>query len=173
MQVRFDEIPAEGREFEIKDTSWFPAEEIQPIGPVQARIFLERRGEDRVFLQGALVGQVRLICDRCLEEFDCRLDQEFRIDLELADQGAALLDAEAEHACQGSEMDVMFLTEPLIGLGGILAQQVFLSLPAKRLCSEDCQGLCPHCGANRNIVRCDCHEAAKNSPFAILKKLQH
>lgn len=172
MQVRFDEIPAEGREFEIKDASWFPEGEVEPIGPVRARIMLERSGT-RVFLQGALAGRVRLTCDRCLEEYEFSLDHEFRIDLELADQEADPELAGAEHACQESEMDVMFLTEPLIDLGAILAQQVFLTLPAKRLCSEACKGLCPRCGTNWNHGRCDCDDSAGSSPFAMLKKLKH
>lgn len=172
MQIRFDEIPADGREFEIKDVSWFPVDEAEPLGPVRAVIMLERQ-EERVFLQGMLAGRVRLTCDRCLEEYEFSLDHEFRIDLELADQGDASLFAEAEHACQDSEMDVMLLDEPLIDLGEILAQQVILTLPSKRLCNESCQGLCPHCGINRNNDRCDCDDAAKSSPFAMLKKLKH
>jgi uncharacterized protein len=172
VQVRFDEIPAEGREFDIKDASWFPAGEVRAAGPARARILLERRDGEGVFLQGTLAGQVRLTCDRCLAEYDFTLDHEFRIDLELVDQDAAPV-AEAEHACQDSEMDVMFLTEPLIDLGEILAQQVFLTLPAKRLCSETCQGLCPRCGINRNQDRCDCGDSSGSSPFAVLRTLKH
>jgi uncharacterized protein len=142
------------------------------VGPVWARVALERRGE-RVFLQGSLVARVRLVCDRCLEPYEYPLDHEFRIDLELLGQDEDEAMAGAEHACHDAEMDVMFLPEPLVDLGEILAQQVILALPAKRLCREECQGLCPQCGANRNKDRCDCHESAKDSPFAMLKKLKH
>jgi uncharacterized protein len=172
VQVRFDEIPAEGREFEIKDVSWFPEGEVEPMGPFRARIMLERR-EDRVFLQGMLAGRVRLTCDRCLEEYEFGLDHEFRIDLELVDQEELSQFVDAEHACQDSEMDVMFLDEPLVDLGEILAQQVLLTLPAKRLCDEACKGLCPRCGVNRNHGSCDCDDSANSSPFAMLKKLKH
>lgn len=172
MQVRFDEIPAEGREFEIKDSSWFPAAEVAPLGPVQARVLLERRGE-RVFLQGTLKARVGLSCDRCLEPYEYQLDHEFQLDLELLDQTADAAMAGTEHACHDSEMDVMFLAEPLVDLGEILAQQVFLTLPDKRLCSEDCQGLCPRCGANRNRGSCTCGDAGGFSPFAVLQTLKH
>ena len=38
----------------------------------------------------------------------------------------------------------------------LLRSDIILELPSKYLCREDCKGLCPVCGANRNIVQCDC-----------------
>ena len=38
-----------------------------------------------------------------------------------------------------------------------LAESVFyLELPSKVLCKEDCKGLCPTCGCDRNITECKC-----------------
>ena len=37
---------------------------------------------------------------------------------------------------------------------------VLLELPLAPLCREDCAGLCPTCGANRNNETCDCAPAA-------------
>lgn len=33
---------------------------------------------------------------------------------------------------------------------------IIMSLPTKHLCKEDCKGLCPSCGTNLNLGRCDC-----------------
>lgn len=33
---------------------------------------------------------------------------------------------------------------------------IIMSLPTKHLCKEDCKGLCPVCGTNFNLGRCDC-----------------
>ena len=33
---------------------------------------------------------------------------------------------------------------------------VLLELPLAPLCSEDCRGLCPQCGINRNVADCEC-----------------
>ena len=33
-------------------------------------------------------------------------------------------------------------------------------LPPKVLCQPDCRGLCPQCGANRNLVECGCEPPA-------------
>ena len=38
----------------------------------------------------------------------------------------------------------------------LLRSDILLELPLKYLCREDCKGLCPVCGANRNEVQCNC-----------------
>ena len=75
-----------------------------------------------------------------------------------------------EHECSPSEMDVMYLKEPVIDVFAILSQQIFLVVPEKYLCSESCKGLCPKCGVNLNLNTCYCKKEFKSSPFAILKK---
>ena len=37
-----------------------------------------------------------------------------------------------------------------------IRQEVLLNLPLKLLCTEDCQGICPDCGANLNVEECRC-----------------
>lgn len=46
--------------------------------------------------------------------------------------------------------DMHFEIDPLI------TEDIFLSLPTKILCSDDCKGLCPQCGTNLNKNSCDC-----------------
>lgn len=41
---------------------------------------------------------------------------------------------------------------------------LLLSLDLKLLCGEDCKGLCPHCGQNRNTHPCDCESGKKTDP---------
>jgi uncharacterized protein len=45
-------------------------------------------------------------------------------------------------------------------------------LPTKRLCSEDCKGLCPYCGKDLNEGRCDCEVDEIDPRFEVLKKLK-
>ena len=33
---------------------------------------------------------------------------------------------------------------------------LFLEIPIASVCREDCKGLCPVCGADRNMTACDC-----------------
>jgi uncharacterized protein len=39
------------------------------------------------------------------------------------------------------------------------AEQVYLEIPMKPLCSPECRGLCPRCGANLNTETCACRIA--------------
>lgn len=38
----------------------------------------------------------------------------------------------------------------------LIREDVLLSLPTKILCRDDCLGLCPYCGINLNLSKCDC-----------------
>jgi len=55
-----------------------------------------------------------------------------------------------------SEDDLYPITDDTIDLGPLARDAIVLELPAAPLCREDCQGLCPHCGADRNEGDCGC-----------------
>ncbi len=59
-----------------------------------------------------------------------------------------------------------------IDLDPLVKDALLLEIPIRFLCREDCKGLCPVCGANRNLVSCTCHEGVeKVNPFSALKDL--
>ena len=167
MKVRFREIPEEGLRYEIHDESWFPDHELNRTGPVRSVIVLKRNGDDRVLLEGEIQTTIASDCDRCTEKFSRELDSNFTLDLEYA--SSEILEP-AEHECTPSEMDVVYLKEPVIDVFEILKQQIFLVISEKHLCSESCKGLCPKCGVNLNLKTCDCKKELKSSPFAVLKR---
>ncbi len=43
-----------------------------------------------------------------------------------------------------------------LDLGPMARESVLLELPLAPLCREDCRGLCPQCGADRNAAECGC-----------------
>jgi len=47
-----------------------------------------------------------------------------------------------------------------------------LALPMQRICREDCHGMCPICGQNRNLVDCGCQLKTEDDRWSALKKLQ-
>ena len=167
MKVRFGEIPAEGLRFEIKDESWFPDHEVQRTGPVKATVVLKRNGVDRVLLEGRIQTTIEYVCDRCLENYTLVIDESFTLNLEYA-PGSKL--EPAEHEISVSEMDMIYLKEPVVDIYEMLSQQVFLLNPGKHLCSESCRGLCPGCGTNLNLETCSCKKDLTSSPFSILKR---
>ncbi len=59
-----------------------------------------------------------------------------------------------------------------IDLSEFLKEQIVLSLPYKLLCKEDCKGLCPKCGTNLNIEKCNCKNNWEDSKFAVLRNIK-
>ncbi|MFA6284287.1 MAG: DUF177 domain-containing protein [Desulfurivibrionaceae bacterium] len=170
MRIKWDEIPEGGLSFSIEDGSWIPGNEIVCQGPGACTVSLEKDGR-RVLLAGTLHLPVVLECDRCLESFSHTLNEEFEVVFELfaKEEKAGIA---SEHLCKGADLDVVYLDEPVVDVFSVLAQQVFLGLPEKRLCGEKCLGLCPECGANLNSCPCGCAKDTSASPFAVLAKLK-
>jgi uncharacterized protein len=52
--------------------------------------------------------------------------------------------------------DAYVLVDDLLDLEPLARDAVLLELPLAPLCSEDCLGLCPECGANLNLESCGC-----------------
>jgi uncharacterized protein len=167
LQIPFSEIPEHGVHVAISDGSWLPDELLDKAGAVSAEVQLTKKSEGRIEVQGTLQADFRLSCDRCLAEYDYFLATRLQLIVELpeSDRHWRLLDMEGT----GSELDTLQVSEPVVDLEDILRQQIYLGLPAKQLCLENCLGLCVHCGRNLNEGQCGCHEEkAASSPFAVL-----
>ena len=108
-----------------------------------------------VHLRGRLSGTIEVECARCLERYAVALGQE----LDLFYMPRVLGQPEAqEEEVELSDRDVVvgYYDGERLDLGEVLREQVLLALPLKPLCREDCQGLCPRCGRNRNLSACGC-----------------
>lgn len=95
-----------------------------------------------------VVGRVRAPwegdCRRCLEAARGEIDVEI---MELASEDP---DPELGYPLTPDWLDL----EPMVH------DACILELPLAPLCREDCQGLCPLCGANRNGEPCSCEVPA-------------
>lgn len=124
--------------------------------PVDVDVELESL-PDGIVATGAVEATWEGPCRRCLEPGRGRLRAHVR---ELFTEGAGPdADAYAFHA------DVVDLTE-------LVHDAVLLELPVAPLCREDCAGLCPTCGANRNAGRCGCGPAPRDARWAALDGLR-
>ena len=72
----------------------------------------------------------------------------------------------------GDELETGWFRGDEIDLGSFVLEVVSLALPVKPLCSEDCAGLCPRCGARLAEESCGCERAGSSSPFAVLESLR-
>jgi uncharacterized protein len=106
-------------------------------------------------VRGRLDAAVEIDCARCLERYGVELRQE--LDLFYLPRAAEQPEAEEEEV-ELSDRDVVvgYYEGDHLDLGEVVREQVLLGLPLKPLCREDCRGLCPRCGKNRNAGPCGC-----------------
>jgi len=170
MRVRVSEISPTGNRYILPGLkSPVPPEDFTVSGPFAAHCTLKRQGESKVEMQGRLQTRLAIICDRCLATYEIGVDTELHLLFEWASTDAWQL---KEVECTRSDLDSIILDEPVVDLDDILRQQLYLALPMKNLCSEQCKGICLQCGANRNLGACSCDEHQPGSPFAVLAKLK-
>lgn len=124
------------------------------------------RAGDKVRVAGSLDAKVAFDCDRCLKPIELPVSQSFDL-LYVPPLGAG-----DEHELGDKDLDTVFYQGEAIDVDDLVREQVELALPMTRLCREDCQGLCPECGANLNEGRCDCESREIDPRWAALKELK-
>jgi uncharacterized protein len=138
-----------------------------------AEVIHEHRGPKEVVpdirLKGRYAGRFQVPCARCIEPVEIPLVAEF--DLIFRPIGA---DAGVpERSITASETEIGYYQGDSLLLEDVLREQVLLSLPVRTLCKPDCKGLCPHCGANRNLQPCSCEEGPNDPRWGALTELRN
>ena len=111
-------------------------------------------------LKGVINYSLKMECSRCLDI--CNKNLHSNID------AIFTLDAEDE---------ALRITENMtINLEGVIAATITDSLDMKYLCFNDCLGICPECGANKNTTKCSHNidkkiNNLKENPFSSLNEL--
>jgi uncharacterized protein len=65
----------------------------------------------------------------------------------------------------------MVITDGTIKMDEAIKQLIYLSMPMKSLCRDDCKGICPNCGVNLNEETCQCENSITDPRFDKLKDL--
>ena len=81
---------------------------------------------------------------------------------------------EVEQPGEDEELHSPYLDGGVLDLADWARDALVLAMPAQIVCSEDCRGLCPECGANLNEVDPEehRHEAAGDPRWAKLRELK-
>jgi uncharacterized protein len=167
VRVQIADIPEDGLRirFRGEDARWDSLKDLFVQTAPSGHLFVQRRGQD-IFVQGEAHMALSFDCSRCLETFLYPVEASIRQMLHpegsnsLGSKEIELAPDDLEHATYSGEE---------LLLEGVVEEHLLLSLPMRPLCSEDCRGLCPGCGANRNHRECTCPEGSGKSPFDCLK----
>jgi uncharacterized protein len=127
------------------DSQRFDADRVSEAMAVRLEGEIRSVGE-RFAVSGEARAHGRISCGRCLKPV--AWDSTSSFSMEVAMVEAAPLDAEV--ALDDGDLDVVFLEEPCLDLEELAVEQIMLELPIRVLCTEDCAGLCPSCGADLN-----------------------
>ena len=117
--------------------------------------------ENRFHLKGNVKATGDTQCGRCLETFTFawKAPVEIMI-LRNIDRGEDQGDTLVLHQSRGQ-----------VDLADAITECVSLAYPLTTFCREDCKGLCPTCGIDRNKQSCDCKEEDIDPRWAALDNI--
>ena len=135
----------------------FEGEEIRAIEKVDVKgVAISEK--DVILIEASIKTKLKLNCSRCLDTFiypiDIDIEERFTNNKELQD-----------------EEGIIFVEGDTLDLSLIVENSIISTLPIKRLCAEDCKGLCSNCGANLNVDKCSCNNYDVDIRLAKLKEL--
>lgn len=96
------------------------------------------------------------VCARCLKDIEIVLD--FDISEMLAQNNKKY----------NGEDDIYIFENESVDLTEIIVNNLLSNISGRYLCSEDCKGLCPKCGADLNISECGCDTEVTDPRWAVL-----
>lgn len=157
-----------GRSFLEFDTELVRADPDDETRQIRAKIRGELQVEDmdqRIVVHGKFAAQHTVHCDRCAKGFALETEPDLEVMiLRNPTRGDDPEDADDAWVIQ-QQSGVVDLDESLM-------EAVLLEAPQKALCREDCRGLCPACGIDRNEHECECSFEELDPRWAALGKLK-
>ena len=113
-------------------------------------------------LELSLTAQTTLdaVCDRCGKAF-------------LQEKTISYTCLLAEELENEENDEIVLLEDGKVDVGDLACIAFILGMDTKTLCSEDCKGLCPRCGADLNLGPCSCKKETDPRLAALAKLLEN
>lgn len=160
--VRFDvAIPAGEIEYDFQFR-----QKSNLVAQGTAELVNQTLGEVRI--RGTLSVTIVAACDRCLENAEFPVAKKF----ELFYQPASDYQGGGEEELEEVDSEIAYYEGDRLDLNEILREVVLLALPMQLVCQEDCKGICPGCGRNRNQHTCDCQTEAADDRWSKLREIR-
>lgn len=146
------------------------------LNPVDERISLSepatvsgkvRLAGNEVFVNGHVETRAQVECDRCLQPVEMPVNADFALEYITGSEYESSAVAELTE----EEMSVAVFDGKALDVDEIVKEQIVLAVPTRMLCREDCKGICPECGTDRNTGDCNCATNDTDPRWAALKKL--
>lgn len=170
MRIELDKLEGKSAKFEHTyepEELVLDDEHARLIEPPRITGRVNRSGEE-VRLQGTIRTRADVDCDRCLKQVTVPVETSFDVTYVPAEVMTGTEEAEL----QAEDLSLSVYEDDVIDVDELVREQVLLALPLRALCVEDCKGLCPVCGANRNETTCECETKEIDPRWSGLKDIR-
>lgn len=152
--------PVEGM-LDAGDPVWEAGDPL-PQDAVTVNGRLSVAGQGRFYFTGHLAGSTVGSCRRCLVDVTASVSDE--LSALFAEPGLDEADEDDVYPLAGNART--------IDLRAAVREAWLLAVPAFVTCREECLGLCPTCGADRNEVACACGAGHSDARWDALRALR-
>ena len=119
-------------------------------------------------VEGEISALVETECTRCLQPVEKKLEISFLVSFVAPENYTE----EREAELKDEDLNISILEGDKIDLTELVREQIVLYLPDPIFCREDCKGFCQKCGANRNLINCNCEEKEIDPRWQSLRELK-
>lgn len=126
-----------------------------------------KRSGSEVRLRGKISATAEVDCDRCLKAVSVPIETDFDVTYVPEEEYRSGEAAEL----QEEDLSLSVFDGEAIDVDELVREQVMLAMPARALCTDECKGLCPTCGADLNAEQCGCQEREIDPRWAALKSV--
>jgi len=151
MKILVARIPEEGSHYEGSDPGSIMQIENDPLvreaGEVRYELYAQVVSGELV-VRGTLAAELEIRCSRCSDFFSTTVTVSDFLRAYSAPEG----------------IDSVDVTEDF-------REEIILHVPGFAVCSEDCKGMCPQCGADLNKGSCECKADERPTPWSALDNL--
>lgn len=161
MEFKFSEMTSKKEKSKVleftleKEKVELPGETIKFIEPIDFKGNL-RFIEDIVEISGDVKTTLELQCSRCLKNFSYQVNTDF---------------GEKFSNNYKDDDNIALVEGDIIDISEVIVNNVISTLPIKRICTDQCKGLCQSCGVDLNKSTCDCGNQNIDLRFDKLKDL--
>ena len=171
MRIELDRLQETGDRFAYRyepEELVLDEEHTRLTGPPEVTGRVQTSGRE-VRLRGTLTARAEVDCDRCLKSVAVPVETEFDVtyvpEEDYRESEAAEL--------QEEDLSLSVFDGETIDVDELVREQLLLALPTRALCTEECKGLCPICGADRNADACACETKEVDPRWGALKTMRN
>ena len=141
-------------------------ERVRVVEPVDVKGKVRLAGAE-VFVNGHIETRAQVECDRCLQRVELPVSADFSLQYITGSEYESTQAAELTE----DDLSVSVFDGEAIDVDEIVKEQILLAVPTRMLCREDCKGICPDCGIDKNTGDCACGTNEVDPRWAALKNL--